>query len=116
MPPKKLETTENAQSMPEWIVDLQGKTEAEVRATFPHLVEFLPKVAELGGQPAIRIVSKVEGFRRGGRSHGTKAVVHPLSEFTPVEIERILAEPLLIVEPANLTASTAEGAEPENAA
>ncbi len=62
-----------------------------------------------GGDPAVparnhaagtivRIRSKREGFRRCGIAHPKAATDHHLHRFTPAELERLLAEPMLIVE------------------
>lgn len=48
--------------------------------------------------PAVRIASTRPGFWRCGRQHGTEPVVHPAGTFTEAEIERLLAEPALIVD------------------
>lgn len=46
---------------------------------------------------AIRITEKGDGLRRGGMRHaGT--VVHPVTAFTPAQLEQLLGEKLLIVE------------------
>ena len=55
------------------------------------------------GDPAdpariVRIRSKREGFRRCGFAHSKQAIDHPAGRFSPNQLERLLAEPMLIVE------------------
>lgn len=49
----------------------------------------------------IRIVSKVDGFRRGGMAH-TGSGEYPLSDFTDDQLKLIRAEPNLIVQDIDL--------------
>lgn len=62
--------------------------------------------------PAVRIASTRPGFWRCGRQHGTEPVVHPAGTFSEVEIERLRAEPALIVDvdPAPEAANSGEAA------
>lgn len=46
----------------------------------------------------VRISAKREGFRRAGMAHSKAATEHPLSRFTPDQVEELLAEPNLMVE------------------
>lgn len=46
----------------------------------------------------IRIRSKKAGFRRCGIAHPVEWVEHPDDAFTPDQIERLTAEPMLQVE------------------
>lgn len=47
---------------------------------------------------AIRIRSKKDGFRRAGHTFSEAAQLYPDDAFTPEELERIKAEPMLLVE------------------
>lgn len=47
---------------------------------------------------AIRIVSKVAGFRRCGIEHPDKPVVYPDTRFTKEQLAMLKAEPMLIVD------------------
>lgn len=47
---------------------------------------------------ALSVVSKREGFRRGGRAWGANATVVKLSDLTNEQIARIMDEPMLEVE------------------
>ena len=58
--------------------------------------------------PAVRIASTRPGFWRCGRQHGTEPVVHSAGTFTEAEIERLLAEPALIVDIDPAPASAGE--------
>lgn len=46
----------------------------------------------------IRITSKRDGFRRCGVEHPAQPTAHPDDRFTPGELERLKAEPMLVVE------------------
>ena len=61
--------------------------------------------------PAVRIASTRPGFWRCGRQHGTEAVTHPAGTFSEAEIERLLAEPALIVDVDPAPARAGEGLE-----
>ncbi len=50
----------------------------------------------------LRIVSKVDGFRRGGIAHPDTAVDHPADRFSEEQITAILAEPKLVVSEIDL--------------
>jgi hypothetical protein len=45
----------------------------------------------------LKVVSAVEGFRRGGRAFGREATVVPLSELTNEQLDAIKGEPSLAV-------------------
>jgi len=45
----------------------------------------------------LKVVSAIEGFRRGGRAFGREATVVPLSELTAEQLEAITSEPNLAV-------------------
>jgi hypothetical protein len=47
---------------------------------------------------ALRITSKRDGFRRCGVAHSATPTEHPAGRFTEEEVERLKAEPMLIVE------------------
>jgi len=46
----------------------------------------------------IRIVSKVEGFRRCGQAHSSQATNFDLDAFTPAQLAELKSEPKLIVD------------------
>jgi hypothetical protein len=48
--------------------------------------------------PALKIISKKDGFRRCGVAHPAAPVIHPDGTFTPDQIAILKAEPMLIVE------------------
>lgn len=50
------------------------------------------------GATGVRIAAKRDGFRRCGLAHPKAPVEHPGNRFTPAELERLLAEPMLTVE------------------
>lgn len=48
--------------------------------------------------PAIRVTSRREGFRRGGRAWSVRPVTILIDEFTIEQLDQIRAEPMLSVE------------------
>ena len=79
------------------------------RAAFPNLSAAIDawEDGDLPSPTAVRIVSKVEGFRRAGVAHSKAGVDHPLDVFqSPVQLEQLFAEPNLIV--SFLTGSQAD--------
>lgn len=73
----------------------------ELAARFPLTAAALEAWRATHDSPpqALRIASKVEGFRRADLAHGTAAVDHPLGDFRlPEQVEALFAEPMLIVE------------------
>lgn len=46
----------------------------------------------------VRIAAKRDGFRRAGMAHSKAPVDHPAGRFSPADLERLLAEPMLTVE------------------
>lgn len=46
----------------------------------------------------IRIISKVEGFRRGGITHSVTPAEYPDDAFTPYQLAVLQAEPMLLVD------------------
>lgn len=46
----------------------------------------------------LRIISKKAGFRRAGMDHPDTAVFHRIDDLTPVQIDLLKAEPMLIVD------------------
>lgn len=46
----------------------------------------------------IRIISKAEGFRRGGMAHSKTPTDHPADAFTPEQLAVLNADPMLTVE------------------
>jgi hypothetical protein len=51
---------------------------------------------------AFRITARRDGFRRAGLSHPASPVEHRVGIFTDEQIEALLAEPMLIVEPSGM--------------
>lgn len=49
-------------------------------------------------EPLLRIAARREGFRRAGIAHSKAPTEHPISSFTPDQVEQLLAEPNLVVE------------------
>ncbi len=74
--------------------------EASFRAAYPHFSAAIDALmARGGGEPrSLRIVSKVEGFRRGGVAHSKAPVEHPIGRFPLAQLEQIFAEPNLSAE------------------
>lgn len=98
MPPKKLDVDTIEAALPAWAKALEGKTEAEIKALFPRLFALLEEASSFVSKPALKIISKVEGFRRGGIRHSVAETIHPIDAFNPVQIEQILNEDTLIVQ------------------
>ena len=48
--------------------------------------------------PALRITAKRPGFRRAGIAHPAEPVVHLPGQFTPAQVEALMADPGLVVE------------------
>lgn len=46
----------------------------------------------------IRITSRKEGFRRCGVVHSTEPTDHPDEKFTADELDRLMSEPMLMIE------------------
>lgn len=75
--------------------------EAEFRARFPRLAAAIDAWQATGAPAptAVRIRSKVEGFRRAGIAHSKMPVEHQLGAFLkPEHLEALFAEPNLVVE------------------
>lgn len=49
----------------------------------------------------IRIIAKVDGFRRAGITH-TGVAEYPLSDFSEVQLEQLRSEPNLVVQDIDL--------------
>lgn len=81
---------------------LVGDIPEEFRASHPHLVAAFEDWIAAGkaDQPvtSIRIASKRPGFRRCNVDHPKAPTIHPADRFSPDELERLLAEPMLTVE------------------
>lgn len=67
---------------------------------FPRTAELLGdwRATEGHDHPALRVTSKVAGFRRGGMAHPAEPVDHPVGLLQPHQIEAFLDEPMLVVE------------------
>jgi hypothetical protein len=83
--------TENDGSSANW---LATKTEEEFKQLYP-LTHALVKAWDSVERPFLRIISVIDGFRRGGITHVKGADTYDLSKFTPDQVEQILAEPSL---------------------
>jgi hypothetical protein len=65
--------------------------------------------APAGTHLSIRALS--EGFRRAGRAWSVQAVLVPVEDFTTEQLEQLLAEPQLVVRPADAPAEHAGSGE-----
>ncbi|MBZ9678899.1 HI1506-related protein [Mesorhizobium sp. ES1-1] len=78
-----------------------GKAEAEFRSKYPLMAAAIDawQAKNSGEVPnGLRIVSKVDGFRRGGIAHSKMPVEHLMEAFQgPEQIEALFAEPNLVV-------------------
>lgn len=80
--------------------DAQPGEEA-FRLRFPRLAAALKawQAAHDAPPSGLRVVSRIDGFRRAGMAHGIAAIEHDLSAFRlPEQLEALLAEPMLTVE------------------
>ncbi|MBN9236077.1 MULTISPECIES: hypothetical protein [Phyllobacteriaceae] len=80
--------------------DAQPAEEA-FRLRFPLLAAALAawRAAHDAPPSCLRVVSRIDGFRRAGMAHSAVAVLHDLSAFRlPEQVEALLAEPMLTVE------------------
>lgn len=59
----------------------------------------------------IRIVSKVEGFRRGGVAHSSEATFHDPEDFTKEQAQALQDEPNLIIDLVDVDDEPSEGPE-----
>lgn len=72
------------------------------RAAYPKLSAAID-AWQASGKPAptaVRIISKIDGFRRAGIAHPKNGVVHPIETTfkEPDQLEALFAEPNLLVE------------------
>ncbi len=70
-------------------------------AKFPCLAAALEKWGSISSEPpkAVRVVAKVDGFRRSGMAHPTTPVEHPVEKFAePDLLEALFAERQLTVD------------------
>lgn len=74
---------------------------AEFRDFFPNLTAAIEAWQASGAtEPptVLRIVAKVDGFRRSGLTHSKSGAEHPIDAFpSPVQLEQLFAEPNLVV-------------------
>lgn len=84
---------------------LEELGEDEARRRFPLLLDAGRRWAEqamsmdrIDAGPTVRISAKRDGFRRCGLAHPKAATDHAVDLFTPAELERLLAEPVLVVD------------------
>lgn len=72
-----------------------------LRGEFPLMTAAIEAWRATSSEPprAVRIVAKVDGFRRSGMSHSSQATEHPLEAFVhPELLEALFAEPVLTVD------------------
>lgn len=81
----------------EQIERLGLETEEDFETKFP-LTYAAFKAWGRDDKPALRVTSKTAGFWRGGLMHPAEAKLHDVETLTFEQIERILAEPMLIAE------------------
>ncbi|HEV2501611.1 MAG TPA: HI1506-related protein [Mesorhizobium sp.] len=79
-----------------------AKGRDEFKAMFPHLAAAIDAWEDSDTAPlaptALRIVAKVDGFRRAGVAHSKAGVDHPLEAFpSPIQLEQLFSEPNLVV-------------------
>lgn len=73
----------------------------EFATKFPRLAAALEKWRSTSSEPprAVRVVAKVDGFRRAGMAHPTTPVEHPIESFAePDLLEALFAERQLTVD------------------
>lgn len=93
MPPKNSAST--ATENDGALAELLKSREDEFKAQYP-LTYALMKAWDGLERPFLRVVSAVDGFRRGGIAHVKGAAIHDLESFKrPEQIEQILADPTL---------------------
>ncbi|MBF0249959.1 MAG: hypothetical protein HQL35_04935 [Alphaproteobacteria bacterium] len=63
----------------------------------------------------IRIVSRIDGFRRGGKAHPKTVTFHDLDAFTKEQLEAIKTEPNLIVDEVDVEDDTKESGDAKKA-
>ncbi len=83
------------------VADYLKAAEDTFRAAYPKLSAAIDAWQAKGGPAptAVRIVSKIDGFRRAGMAHSKEAAEHPVESFhAPEQLEALFAEPNLIVE------------------
>lgn len=69
-----------------------------------------PETQQEGPASFLRITAKIAGFRRCGIAHTDTPTDYPEGSFTPEEIARLEAEPMLVVQ--RLAAPEADADEP----
>lgn len=77
---------------------LEGKNAAEIEASWPKYAALLKGWINKAEQPFLRIISSIEGFRRGGIAHAVGDVLHDLTRLHPNQVEEILNEPVLVAD------------------
>lgn len=89
----------------EQLAEIDGYLKAEqekFRAAYPKLsaaIDAWQASDNLRQPKGVRIVSKIDGFRRAGIAHSKEAAEHPVETFRlPEQLEALFAEPNLIVE------------------
>lgn len=92
----------NPGSLPDQVEQLNDFLKAqgdELRAAFPRLAAAIDEW-QASGRPAptiVRVVAKVDRFRRAGVAHSREGADHPIEAFTSEQIEALLGEPNLVV-------------------
>ncbi|WP_082407356.1 HI1506-related protein [Mesorhizobium sp. 1M-11] len=83
------------------IGDFLKAEQDKFRAAYPKLSAAIDAWQAKGGPrpTAVRVVSRVDGFRRANIAHSKEAVEHPVESFRlPEQLEALFAEPNLVVE------------------
>lgn len=71
-----------------------------------------PAVTKPDGAKALKVIPKVDGFRRAGRSFSGETVI-PLSELTDEQYEQLTTEPQLVTLLVDLPAEPGEASSAE---
>lgn len=72
-------------------------TEEKFKASYPRTFALISGHQEMT-QPVLRITPKSPGFRRGGIAHPAGATDYPALSMSPIVIEALLDEPMLVIE------------------
>lgn len=82
------------------VVDPNEAERNRYREAYPNLSRAMDDWLACGNTsvPAMRIVSKVDGFWRAGIKHTTKPAERSMANLTPDQAEALLSEPKLVIE------------------
>lgn len=82
--------------------ELLSKVEADFRASYPNFsvaVDAWQAAGHTAQPSAVRVVSRIEGFRRANIAHSKAPSEYPLESLKlPEQLEQLLGEPNLVVE------------------